>query len=102
MSDILRPYVSLGRQITREDIRRTLDAIANVPPRFETRQLADAILPMNSDATGVERMEALNKLMQRLRRAGLASFAQKKWHIDSAAWQEIQSAMYATTGEKTC
>lgn len=99
MSDILRPYVSLGRQITRQDIRRTLDAIANVPPRFETRQLANAILPRECDATMMERMEALNKLMQRLRKAGLASFEQKKWSITSAAWQKIQSVISGTTEE---
>lgn len=99
MSDIFRPYVSLGRQITRQDIRCTLDAIANVPRQFETRQLTNAILPQECDATLVERMEALNKLMQRLRKAGLASFEQKKWTIDNKAWQMIQSEMSATIGE---
>ena len=93
MTDILRPFVSLGREITTQDIRRTLDAIANVPPRFETRLLIGAVLPKESDATPVERMEALNKLMQRLRKAGLASFEEKKWSIGPDAWTRIQTIM---------
>ncbi|WP_298839788.1 hypothetical protein [uncultured Salinicola sp.] len=93
MTDILRPFVSLGREITTQDIRRTLDAIANVPPRFETRLLIGVVLPQDSDATPIERMEALNKLMQRLRKAGLASFDRKKWSIGPDAWNRIQTMM---------
>jgi len=93
MSDLLRPYISLGRQITRQDVRRTLDAIANVPPRFETRQLAETILSPECDATMAERMEALNKLMQRLRKAGLATFEHRKWTIKRDSWNRIQKAM---------
>ena len=99
MTDILRPYVSLGREITTKDIRRALDAIANVPRRFETRELAGAILPPESDVTLMERMEALNRLMQRLRKTGLASYEQKKWLITKDAWNRIQSVMAGSREE---
>ena len=98
MTDILRPYISLGREITRDDIRRTINAIANVPARFETWRLASAILPETSDATSSERMEALNRFMQRLRRAGLASFQNKKWTIKPQDWTKIQQMVASSIG----
>lgn len=89
---IIAPFVALGRRVEVSDIRRTIDALANLPAKFETRDLAHAILPRDSDAVYVERMEALNRFMQRLRKLGLASYSQKRWQLTRNAWQELQNA----------
>jgi hypothetical protein len=80
----------MGRTVTSEDIHRTLMAMANVPHRFESRDLSHAIFPAASDATTSERMEALNRLMQRLRKAGLARYEKKKWIVTPKSWDAIQ------------
>jgi len=91
-SKILKPFTSLGKEVTSVDIRKTINAIANVPENFEAVSLASFIYPRDSDATHHDRQEALNRFMQRLRKAGLATYKNKKWNINKAAWDRLQMA----------
>lgn len=92
-AEIVEPFIALGRKIEASDICRAIDAMGNVPAKFETRQLAHAILPKDSGAVQVERMEALNRLMQRLRKMDLAVYSNKKWRLKRNAWNELQMAV---------
>ena len=92
-AEIIEPFVALGRKVEARDICRAIDAMGNVPPKFETKMIAHAILPKESGAVQVERMEALNRLMQRLRKMGLAAYSNKKWHLKRNAWNELQTAV---------
>jgi len=92
-AEIIEPFIALGRKVEASDICRAIDAMGNVPPKFETKMLAHAILPKESGAVQVERMEALNRLMQRLRKMGLAAYSNKKWHLKRNAWNELQLAV---------
>lgn len=89
---IMKPYTALGRDVTEEDIRRAINKLATTPSKFQTNDLACAIFPSESDATKVERMEALNRLMQRLRKLGLASYQDRRWRLKRGAWDILQHA----------
>lgn len=91
-SKILKPFSSLGKEVTSADIRKTINAMANVPEHFEAVSLTNFIYPAESDATHHDRQEAMNRFMQRLRKAGLATYKNKKWNINKAAWDRLQMA----------
>lgn len=87
---LLKPFTSLGREVKSQDIYKTLMGLANVDHHFASSELCKFIFPAEMEVSYQDRHEAMNRLMQRLRKMGLAQYKQKKWHVSMKAWDEIQ------------
>lgn len=86
---IARPFTVYGMEVTDRQIADAIDLLANLPWNFEGWQLGRALLP---DATGHERQEATNRLLQRWRKLGLVTFKTGRWTLARAAWPAMQTA----------
>ena len=88
---LLKPFTTLGRTVSSEDIWNTLiTGIGNVDTWFTANELCHRIFPQDAEVSLHDRHEAMNRLMQRLRKAGLAEYRKKKWTVNKASWQRLQ------------
>ena len=88
---ITAPFKCEARTVTSDMIRKAIDLLANTPDGFKSMDLVSTMFP-DSDATFWHKQEALNRLFQRWRKAGLVSFQKGRWSLSRGAWDTMQSA----------
>lgn len=89
MDTICKPFRVAGNEVTGDQIARAIDLLANADPAFEASILTRAILPLESYHAS---QEAVNRLMQRWRKLGLATFKSGRWKLTAGAWDKMQTA----------
>lgn len=86
---IAKPFSVYGIDITSRHIANAIDRLANLPSGFAASVLGLALVPT---ASGYERQEATNRLLQRWRKLDLAEFERGKWRLRKGAWDKLQAA----------
>ena len=90
-SDLLAaPFTVAGFEITGGMIADAIDLLANQPRRFRTSALKPAFFKQG-EPFPYARDEAVNRLMQRWRKMGLASFDRGYWTLSRDAWDKMQA-----------
>ena len=95
---IVAPYTALGRTITSRQIADAIDLIGNLPPSFSSGGVISALIPEEDDIH--VRSEASNRLFQRWRKLGLATYARSNWTLTPGSWSLMQLAAYHARKEE--
>lgn len=92
---VCKPFAVKGRVVTGRMIANAIDMLANFPAEFIAMDLVPAIFP-DSDASFWDKQEALNRLFQRWRKLGLATFGKGRWRLAKGAWGTMQAIAMET------
>ena len=84
----LKPMTVLGHEVSRAHLVAVVYGLANIPDRF----IAMDILGPLPDHGCHWKQEVANRLLQRWRKLGLASFKTGRWRLASGGWDALQSA----------
>lgn len=87
---ITAPFTAKGQTVTSHQIANAIDLIANLPSSFSSGGVIPALLPEEDDLH--IRYEASNRLFQRWRKLGLATYARRKWTLTRGSWSLMQLA----------
>ena len=89
---IIKPFTVLGNTVDSIQIANAIDLLANAPPSFTSGEVLRALLPDEKDFH--TRYEAANRLFQRWRKMGLATFSKKNWTLTPGSWEIMQMAAH--------